>query len=356
MQKAFAEELALHGGTLLDGGRFDASRADFSDIIKQILQVHVAKGEPATHRTDVDFVFVEGSAGAARQIVPQLKFNYAGDVPVYSTSDSFEPDPSANADLDGMSFPDMPWMVSADPVTGQIRDSVRAAWPARTARLDRLYAFGFDAYRLVPGAAIEDDQRRPASIAGVTGKLYLDEQQSGPARLGVGADQERGAGRPVDLSSPDESARTRRFDLATSDCARCQTRRRDTTNCDRASSRRLRGGAAEELAAALPQSPRASNCWRATCAARPERSISCAATANFWWWSKCGSAARRDFGGALASVTLRKQRKIIRATRFLLRASPPLARLSRCVSMSSAWRACRSGAAASTGSRTRSAP
>jgi putative endonuclease len=36
---------------------------------------------------------------------------------------------------------------------------------------------------------------------------------------------------------------------------------------------------------------------------------------------------RRDFGGALGSVTLRKQRKIIRATRFLLRAFPR-------------WRAC----------------
>ena len=78
VQKAFAEELALHGGTVLDGGRFDASRSDFADIIKQVLQVHVAKGEPATHRADVDFVFVEGSAGAARQIVPQLKFNYRG--------------------------------------------------------------------------------------------------------------------------------------------------------------------------------------------------------------------------------------------------------------------------------------
>lgn len=173
VQKAFAEELALHGGAVLDGGRFDASRSDFSDIIKQILQVHLAKGEPSTHRTDVDFVFVEGSAGAVRQIVPQLKFNYAGDIPVYTTSDGFEPDASANADLDGMSFPDMPWMVSADPVTGQIRDSVRAAWPTRAVRLGRLYAFGFDAYRLVP-ALKSKTISATGSIAGVTGKLYLD--------------------------------------------------------------------------------------------------------------------------------------------------------------------------------------
>ena len=93
--------------------------------------------------------------------MPQLKFNYAGDIPVYATSDSFEPDPSANSDLDGMFFADMPWMVSSDPTVDQIRDSVRAAWPARTARLDRLYAFGFDAYRLVPALRPNSLSREP---------------------------------------------------------------------------------------------------------------------------------------------------------------------------------------------------
>ena len=106
--------------------------------------------------------------------MPQLRFHYAGDVPVYSTSDSFEPDPSANSDIDGMLFPGMPWMISNDPVTVQIRDGVRAAWPARTARSDRsrLYAFGFDAYRLVPG--LSSTPGSAAEIAGVTGKLHLD--------------------------------------------------------------------------------------------------------------------------------------------------------------------------------------
>src|SRR5208282_6843228 len=99
---------------------------------------------------------------------------YAGDVPVYSTSDSFEPDPSANAELDGMFFPDMPWMVSDDSVTSQIRDSVRAAWPSRTARRDRLYAFGLDAYRLVP-ALRSKSLSGFNEIAGVTGKLRLDD-------------------------------------------------------------------------------------------------------------------------------------------------------------------------------------
>ncbi len=171
---AFSEELTQHGGTVLDFARYEAARADFSDLIKQVLQVHAVKGEPATHRSDVDFIFIAAATpGAARLIVPQLKFNFAGDVPPYSTSDSFEPDPSANVDLDGLTFPDMPWMVSADPVTSQIRDAVRAAWPARTARRDRLYAFGFDAFRLVPelkSHSLSESNR----MTGVTGRLYLD--------------------------------------------------------------------------------------------------------------------------------------------------------------------------------------
>jgi outer membrane PBP1 activator LpoA protein len=171
---AFADELTHLGGTVLDTGRYETSQADFSDIIKQVLQVHIVKGEPATHRADAAFVFVAGTPSAARQILPQLKFQYAGDVPVYSTSDSFEPDPSANSDLDGLLFPDMPWMVGTDPVTDQIRDTVRAAWPARTARRDRLYAFGFDAYRLVPMLRSKSPGGAGA-IAGVTGRLHVDE-------------------------------------------------------------------------------------------------------------------------------------------------------------------------------------
>jgi uncharacterized protein len=173
---AFAEELEHLGGSVLDSQHFEPSQVDFSDIIKQILQVHVVKGEPATHRMDAAFVFVAaGSPGAARQILPQLKFHYAGDVPVYSTSDSFEPDPAANSDLDGMLFPDMPWMIASDPVTAQIRDGVRAAWPARTARRDRLYAFGFDAYRLMPALRAKAPAEA-GEISGVTGKLHIDGQ------------------------------------------------------------------------------------------------------------------------------------------------------------------------------------
>ena len=179
---AFTEELKSLGGNVLDSGRYDPSQVDFSDVIRTVMQLKatkVEKGEkpePPTHRSDAAFIFVAAStAGTARLILPQLKYNYSGDVPVYSTSDSFEPDPNANSDIDGMTFPDMPWMISNDPATAQIRDSVRAAWPARTARRDRYYAFGFDAYRLVPGLR-SNSPAASSNIAGVSGKLHLDQQ------------------------------------------------------------------------------------------------------------------------------------------------------------------------------------
>jgi outer membrane PBP1 activator LpoA protein len=169
---AFSDELSLLGGSLIETERYETARADFSDIIRRSLQVHSVKGEPSTHRGDVSFVFIAGSAGAARLIVPQLKFHYAGDIPVYATSDSFEPSQDANADIDGLMFPDMPWMISADPVIFQLRDAVHAAWPARTARRDRLYAFGFDAFRLAPLLASKSPGQTP--IDGLTGKLRID--------------------------------------------------------------------------------------------------------------------------------------------------------------------------------------
>jgi len=179
---AFAEELKSLGGNVLDTGRYDSAQVDFSDVIKSVMQLKVTKvekgekPEPPTHRSDAAFIFVAAStAGTARLILPQLKYNYSGDVPVYGTSDSFEPNPTANSDIEGMLFPDMPWMISNDPVTAQIRDGVRAAWPARTARRDRLYAFGFDAYRLVPSLR-SNNPAASSDIAGVSGKLHLDQQ------------------------------------------------------------------------------------------------------------------------------------------------------------------------------------
>jgi len=174
VENAFATELGRHGGSVLALGRYVPGQIDFSDIIRSTLEIRGTPNQPATHRADATFVFVAGPPSITRLVMPQLKFNYAGDIPVYAMPDGYAADPLENADIDGMRFPDMPWMISADPVTAKIRDAVDAAWPGRAARWGRLYAFGFDAYRLVP-ALRSGYFKGGAQISGLTGRLRLDD-------------------------------------------------------------------------------------------------------------------------------------------------------------------------------------
>ncbi len=171
---ALRAELERHGGSVLALGRYAPGQINFSDIIRSTLEIGATPGGPAAHRADATFVFVAGPPSITRLVMPQLKFNYAGDLPVYSMPDGYAPGPVANSDVYGMRFPDMPWMISADPVTAKIRASVDAAWPNRAARWGRLYAFGFDAYRLVP-ALRSGYLAGGTELAGVTGRLRLDD-------------------------------------------------------------------------------------------------------------------------------------------------------------------------------------
>jgi putative endonuclease len=85
--------------------------------------------------------------------------------------------------------------------------------------------------------------------------------------------------------------------------------------------RRLQGAATEQLAARYLQSQ---GLQLLACNVRckaGEIDLVCA-DGRFLVVVEVRQRTRRDFGGALASVTPRKQRKIIRATRFLLRAFP----------------------------------
>ena len=86
-------------------------------------------------------------ANLERLLRPQLRFHFAGDIATYATSDAFEPDPRANEDLEGLMFPDMPWMLGGE-LADAVRSAAHDAWPSGGPHRGRLFAFGFDAYRL----------------------------------------------------------------------------------------------------------------------------------------------------------------------------------------------------------------
>jgi len=78
----------------------------------------------------------------------------------------------ANEDLDGLMFPDMPWMLGGD-LAEAVRAAAREAWPVGGPHRGRLFAFGFDAFRLAQALRYVGVSGN-ISVEGLTGRLSLD--------------------------------------------------------------------------------------------------------------------------------------------------------------------------------------
>ncbi len=183
---AFRGEFDEGGGILLDYQNYDRREDDYSGPITTVL--HLAESH-ARHRAlsgvlgkriefeprrrqDVQFVFVGAQPEAGRLLRPQLRFHYASNLPVYATSAIYEDRPERNGDLNGIAFVDIPLVIGTDDRTARMRADLDRAFGEKMRSRPRLYALGFDAYRLVPalfsGRMLED-----VSIAGLTGELML---------------------------------------------------------------------------------------------------------------------------------------------------------------------------------------
>lgn len=106
------------------------------ELLGQSLQVGTSR------RQDFDMIFLLAYPKMARQLMPLLKYYYAGDVPVYATSAVYTgaADPIKDKDLDGLIFCDIPWVFSHQLGTRN--------WPEQFNGYNRLYALGHDSYKL----------------------------------------------------------------------------------------------------------------------------------------------------------------------------------------------------------------
>jgi len=183
---AFKQELEAGGGDLIGTAFIESGRTDYSAPITEVLRISdsIARErrlesvlgtklsfEPR-RRGDIEFIFAPAQPSTERLLRPQLRFHYAGDIPTYATSDAFEPDVHGNEELDGLMFPDMPWMLGGD-LADAVHAATREAWPGDGPHRGRLFAFGFDAFRLAQAL------RHPGvtgniSVEGLTGRLSLD--------------------------------------------------------------------------------------------------------------------------------------------------------------------------------------
>lgn len=183
--ESFGTELQARGGQILDYELFDPHNLDFSDSIQRLLLIDESRarrdrlsanlGIPLEYaprrRADIDLIFLAARAATGKLIRPQLRFYYAGNVPTYSTSAIYEEGSRNNSDLNGIMFPDLPWIIAPDGLSLETRKTLARYWPDQSERRARLYALGFDAYRLIP---IVNAGGNGQEIEGMTGTLYFD--------------------------------------------------------------------------------------------------------------------------------------------------------------------------------------
>ena len=182
LYEAFTDELRATGVELTAAQFYAPDARDFSAPLRAALGRYggagdrTAKGEPvrrdaaAEARDGPQFAFIAATAQTARAIRPQLRFQMAYDLPVYATSDAWDPAARSVPDLDGLTFPEMPWILHAGLGAPELWQVLHGNGSSAARSRLRLYAFGFDAYQLLRGLNIA---ARGVPVQGLTGRLVV---------------------------------------------------------------------------------------------------------------------------------------------------------------------------------------
>ncbi|MFC4729328.1 penicillin-binding protein activator [Coralloluteibacterium thermophilus] len=160
---AFRERVAAEGGDVVAEIALAGPGPDYSEQLRM-------SGVGA----DFDAVFMALRAPEARLLVPQLTAVGMGGRPVMATSLvlSGGGNPQLDRELDGIEYPELPWMLRATPGL-PTAETLSGRLPSARGNGARLFAFGADAWLLT---AYLDHLGRSAErgVPGATGELRLD--------------------------------------------------------------------------------------------------------------------------------------------------------------------------------------
>lgn len=187
LQFVFEEEWHDAGGTILREIQYSANPAVFADIADM----------PDT------VLFLAADAEQARLIRPYLP----NKLPIYATSQIFAGNNNTltNYDLDGIRFFDMPWLLQTDHPAVMIYPR---ATPPLSPELERFYALGIDAYRLIQ-LLLAGNVAVAMPLDGVSGHIWLNghafQRASIPAIFAQGRAQPPDAVVPAVPMFPDQA-------------------------------------------------------------------------------------------------------------------------------------------------------
>jgi len=130
------------------------------------------------NRRDIDMIYLVGSPQKTRLVKPYIEVNispFSKSIPVFasSRSHSTQSDYSSHSDLRGLTFTEIPWLLSGEQ-NDDLASLSQELWPKRTDNLSRLFAMGFDSYQLI-GKVPLMQQAPSLQHWGQTGVLKLGE-------------------------------------------------------------------------------------------------------------------------------------------------------------------------------------
>lgn len=155
---AFRERWQQLGGSIATTRLYSLNQSDYSEIVRPALGIDDSAERHSrlertlsrnlaftpTRRPDIDTVLMLAQPAQARLIKPTLDFYFAGDLPIYATSQIYNGSDEANRnrDLDGIRFTIEPWNLS-----GMIPQALRP-YHGMPANLWSFHGLGVDAFHL----------------------------------------------------------------------------------------------------------------------------------------------------------------------------------------------------------------
>jgi outer membrane PBP1 activator LpoA protein len=202
---AFKAELAARGGDLVGAATLPPGATSYADLIAGLSLPAAAStttpaaadagATPANGAPADTGIFITMRPDQARLLLPQLRIARI-ELPVFATSHIYEGNDNvaANRDLDGVEFCDSPWLFDAQPGLPN-RAAIAARLPAARGGAARLFAFGMDAWNLVP--YLDWLKAHPGSyVPGASGQLVAD-QFGRIRRVLIWAQIQNGLARPL---------------------------------------------------------------------------------------------------------------------------------------------------------------
>ncbi len=157
IHRAFVDEFIRQGGRIV-------AQFVYRNTAEDLLALREAA---SSGQCDTVFLALDGARA-------RLVRGYVdGPAQAYATSQVLqgEPDRLRDAELNGVRFVGMPWLLQPDHPAVMVYAGSRAEAPAAT-DMERLYAFGIDAYRLATALVRGADLAREP-LDGVTGRIHL---------------------------------------------------------------------------------------------------------------------------------------------------------------------------------------